>query len=184
MKDDLRALEIGTLQVIRRRKTNESLDERDMLYVDPGKLDPTKYTRESGWRAFWYYFHSLLEDEQVQKRGLVVITYCANYSTKNRDPPFGRMCVASLKGSLPIRMSAFHGCHPPSVLRWVARIMFVFIGERMRKRVLPHTGSQEHVVSLLETKFGIPRNCIPKDMGGNRDMDLRAWLAERRAVGL
>jgi CRAL/TRIO domain len=132
MEDDLRALEIGTIQVIRCRKTNESADERDILYLDPSNMDPTQYTRESGCRAFWYFLHSLLEDEQVQKWGLVALGYCEKFAMKNRDPGYSRLCFSCFQGCLPIRLSVVHICHSIPLFRLVARITLVFIWENAR----------------------------------------------------
>jgi CRAL/TRIO domain len=200
--DDRKPLEIGALQVIHRPKTNTTsntdvaapsasassscsdVDERDMLWVDVSKLEPTHYSREAGIRAFWYFFHALLEDEQVQRRGLIVVNYSAHYTSKNRDPTFTRMCVSSLQGCIPIRLSAFHGCHPPTLYRLAASIFLLLIGDRLRKRVLPHAGTNEHVIAILERKYHIPRDLIPVDMGGNLTLDVQGWLAQRQASGL
>lgn len=185
-------LELGAMQIIRRPKSSRSStaipsmkdDERNLLWVDAVKLDPTKYTREAGIRAFWYFFHALLEDEQVQKRGLICLCYSAHFSHKNRDPTFSRMCLASLQGCLPIRLSAFHGCHPPALFRVAARFFLLFVGERLRKRVIPHAGTNEHVISILENKYHISRDHIPTEMGGNLTMDVKKWICEREEAGL
>jgi CRAL/TRIO domain len=185
-------LELGALQIIYRHNSSRDPtsvpsikdDERNMLWVDAVKLDPTKYSREAGIRAFWYFFHALLEDEQVQQRGLICLCYSAHFSHKNRDPTFSRMCLASLQGCLPIRLSAFHGCHPPTLFRIAARLFLLFVGERIRKRVIPHAGTIEHVVSILENKYHISRDHIPAEMGGNLEMDVMTWIHERKAAGL
>ena len=187
MEGDMKPLQIGALQVIRRSKTaapDSNADERDILYMDSSKLEPGAYTRESGCRAFWYLFHSLLEDEQVQKRGLIVLAYSANFKNRNRDSAFTRMCLASMQGCLPIRMSAFHVCHSPPIFHFVSKILLCLIGERLRKRVLPHAGKYEKVVELLVSKYDIPTSCIPTDMGGQHKLNQQAWLDERRAMGL
>ena len=185
MEEDMKPLQIGALQVIRRRKTAiDGSDERDILYMDSSKLEPGAYTRESGCRAFWHLFHALLEDEQVQKRGLIVLGYSANFRNRNRDSTFTRMCVASMQGCLPIRLSAFHVCHSPPIFHFFAKMLLCFIGERLRKRVLPHAGKYEKVVELLVSKYAIPLSCIPTDMSGDLVLDQQAWLDQRRAAGL
>jgi hypothetical protein len=182
-KEDTAPLEAGAMHVIR-RNGHGNPGVRDILYVDTSKLDKTKYSRESGCRAFWYFFHCLLEDEQVQKRGLVCLTYNANFSNKNRDPTFTKMCLNTIKGALPIRMSAFHGCHPPLLYGIVSSVVMLFLGERLRKRVLAHSGSTEHVLNVLERKYSLTRDIVPTDMGGNLKLDIKRWLEERRASGL
>ena len=188
MEEDMLPLQLGALQVIHRKSNSNSdpdaADERDILYMDSSKLEPGAYTRESGCRAFWYLFHSLLEDPEVQKRGLIVLAYSANFKNRNRDSTFTRMCLASMQGCLPIRLSAFHVCHSPTVFHFVAKMLLCFIGDRLRKRVLPHAGKYDKVVATLETKYNIPRTCIPTDMGGALKLNQQAWLDERRAAGL
>jgi CRAL/TRIO domain len=185
-------LELGAMQIIYRHKFSRNStavpsikdDQRNLLWVDVAKLDPTKYTREAGIRAFWYFFHALLEDEHVQQRGLICLCFSAHYSLKNRDTTFSRMCLSSLQGCLPIRLSAFHGCHPPTLFRMAARFFLLFVGDRIRKRVMPHAGTTEHVVSTLENKYHVSRDYIPAEMGGNLKMDIMKWMRERQAAGL
>lgn len=187
MQEDWLPIQKGALQVIRRPKTegaSPDSDERDILYMDSSKLEPGAYTRESGCRAFWYLFHCLLEDEQVQKRGLIVLGFSANFQNRNRDSVFTRMCLASMQGCLPIRLSAFHVCHSPIVFHFVAKMLLCFIGERLRKRVLPHAGKYDKVVETLGQKYFLQKNFIPTDMGGDLILNQQAWLDERLASGL
>jgi len=46
---------------------------RFIIYADPGKLDRTLYTPEMLVRAVWYITHAVLEDEEVQKKGVIAI---------------------------------------------------------------------------------------------------------------
>lgn len=178
LRDDKIPLELGSMQIIRRKTA------RDILHFDPSKLDKTAYSRESGCRALWYFFHALLEgDEDVQKRGIIILNNNANFSPKNRDPPFTKMCFATIKGALPIRLSAIHGCHVPLIYNCVAAIVMLFMGDRLRKRILTHNGSNEHVVDILQNKYGIDAEHIPQDMGGELQLDVRVWLEERAAAG-
>jgi CRAL/TRIO domain len=178
LRDDTIPLEIGAIQIIRRR------NDRDILYFDPSKLDKTKYTRESARRAFWYLFHALLEDVNVQKRGLIVINYNANFSLSNRDPPFTKMFFNTIKGALPIRISAIHGCHVPYIYGCVIALLMIFLGERLRKRIVVHNGTNDEVNAALVKKFGIAMEYIPSDMGGLLKLDIYNWLQERRNAGL
>jgi hypothetical protein len=182
--EDLVPLGIGALQIINRTKTGECDDERDMIFFQSGKLEPTKYSRESALRAFWYFFHALLEDEQVQQRGLVLLCYSQDFSSRNRDPAFTRMCIASLQGCLPIRLSAFHGCHSPPFYRFVTAMLMMFLGERLRKRVLNHGNASEKVLNALVNKYHIPADCIPTQCGGTLEMDAHEWIQSRKSEAL
>jgi hypothetical protein len=94
------------------------------------------------------------------------------------------MCIASLQGCMPIRLSAFHGCDTPPVYRFVAAMLMVFLGERLRKRVLNHCGCREKVFNLLVNKYHIPPECIPTTLGGMLVMDIHKWIQSRKNEGL
>lgn len=179
LRDDTIPLYLSSMQIIRRQSPS-----RDILYFDPSKLDKTLYTRDSACRALWYWFHAMLEDEQVQKRGIIILNYNANFSLRNRDPTLTKLCLRTVQGILPIRMSAIHGCHAPLMYSCLISFILVFVGERVRQRILAHNGSQESVLCTLRTTYGIQLEDIPTDMGGNRVLDVAAWLNERKRDGL
>ena len=177
LKEDIVPLELGALVIIRRK------NDRDILYFDPSKLDKTKSTRESALRAFWYIFHALLEDVEVQKRGVIILNYTANFKNSNRDPPFPKMCLNSIRGALPLRLSAIHGTHLPFFYGCVISLFMILLGERLRKRIIVHNGTKDEVNAALES-YGIHIQDIPTDMGGLLKLDVRSWLLERRNVGV
>lgn len=79
-------------------------------------------------------------------------------------------------------MSAFHVCHPPTFFRLVFPILKLFLGERLRKRIRIHSGSEEDVLKDLE-KFGLTKDVLPSELGGDIVLDYQAWLASRLAAG-
>lgn len=177
LKDDMIPLGIGATMIIQRK------NDRNILYLDPSKMDKTKYKRESALRSFWYFFHAILEDEEVQKRGIILLNYNANFSFKNRDPPFTSMCCDMMKGTLPIRMSAIHGTHVPFLYKCILALVMIFLGERLRKRIILHNGTKDEVIAALAS-YGIHEKDIPTDMGGLFELNVRQWLLERRNAGL
>jgi hypothetical protein len=85
---------------------------------------------------------------------------------------------------LPIRMSAIHGCHVPYMYSCAIALVMLFLGERLRKRILVHNGTDEYVLTVLEDEYRIAAEHIPTDMGGLLQLNVLAWLEERRAAGL
>jgi CRAL/TRIO domain len=155
---------------------------RGVMLVDPSKLDKTKYSRESMVRAMWYTIHAALEVESTQRYGLVAISFPRNAKFSQFDRELVKMILESLKGYLPVRLSAIHICHPPSFLRIIFPIMKVFLGERLRKRVRVHGGSEHQVLSLL-ADFGLLKEMLPVEIGGDKVVDQEKWLQSRIAEG-
>jgi hypothetical protein len=62
-------------------------------------------------------------------------------------------------------------------------IVSVFLGKRLRKRVLVHGGGREHVLEKLQTKYGFDKAHLATEIGGDWKLDLAGWLEKRRAAG-
>lgn len=98
------------------------------------------------------------------------------------DPPVSGLAagLSAHSDNRPFTAAATHrGC-----TGWSPRVFLLFIGERRRRRGLPHSGSLEPVVvALLETKYQIPpRSVIPTDMGGDLTLDIGAMAAAAAAA--
>lgn len=62
--------------------------------------------------------------------------------------------------------------------------MKMIMPERMRKRVRVHNqGSDEKVLEALK-KYGLERDVLPSDIGGNVILDMDGWLNESKKKGL
>jgi hypothetical protein len=67
-------------------------------------------------------------------------------------------------------------------LRALFPMVKLVLGERLKKRVKIHSGSDEYVRADLE-KYGLTDNTIPTEIGGQVVLDHSQWLAERRRLG-
>ena len=63
-------------------------------------------------RGIWYLFHSALEDERVQKVGMVFLINYSGAHISVVDPKLMNMVMSSVSGCLPIRVGAIHVCNP------------------------------------------------------------------------
>ena len=151
LKDDLPSLKIGFIRV-----TCTSDDSnRGLLFVDPSRLPESgTYDRKSMARSTWYYLHALLEDENVQKKGAVIIGYPRKAKFSQFDRKFAKMNMESIKGCIPIRVAGIHMCQPPTFFEIIFPIMKILMGARLRKRVKVHSGSNEKILAKLEDKYG------------------------------
>jgi hypothetical protein len=156
---------------------------RSIMVMDPSKHDKTMYERESMCRALWYVVHAGLEDEMTQKRGLVILGYLQNAKFSQFDRALTKMNIESLKGCIPVRMSGLHLCHAPSFMALVLPVVKVFMGERMRKRIQLHSGSNEKVLKKV-SPYGLSKEAMPTYLGGDQIVDYQSWLEQRRVAGL
>jgi hypothetical protein len=99
------------------------------------------------------------------------------------DHPLTKMNMESFKGCIPVRQSGLHVCYPPSFVFFLWPIFKLFMRERLRKRVHMHSGSTEKVMKHMAA-FGLPRESIPTDVGGEAEVDHLSWLEHRRTCGL
>jgi hypothetical protein len=56
------------------------------------------------------------------------------------------------------------------------------MGEVLRKRFHLHSGTTGQVLEDF-SRWGISKDLVPKQIGGNVEVDSRKWIAERRAAG-
>lgn len=177
LKDDKVALGFGFVKLV----PSKDPTGRSIAYFDVSKQDKNKYERKSMTRAMWYVFHAALEDEDTQKKGVIILVIPRDSKLSQFDRKLGQMNADSLKGCIPIRMSAAHICHPPTFFSLIYPIIKIFMGERLRKRTLVHGGSEEHVLDTMAS-FGLTKDILPKEFGGDVGPFHEDWLAARRTA--
>jgi hypothetical protein len=183
LERDRVALELGVVQLVPGRVDPGS--GRSLVFVDPSKQDRTKYARESLCRALWYVLHAaLLENVESQKKGVIVLGYPHHAKLSQIDRKLLKLNGESLRECIPVRLSALHLCHPPVFFAVVFPLFKIFLGERLRKRLKLHAGTKEHVLQALAEPYGLTRDVIPAELGGDVALDARSWLDARLARGM
>jgi CRAL/TRIO domain len=203
-QDDAAALGRGFIRIVPGARDPTG---RPILFVDPSRQDKTQYTRESMTRALWYVMHATLQkapggsgstssssssssdDSQEehsdlqhvlgQQKGIVVIAYPHKAKASQVDRKQIQMNVESFRGYLPVRMSAIHLCHPPTFFHLIFPVISMFLGDRLRKRIRIHSGKVEHVLEGLESKYGLTRDKLPSEIGGDVELNHELWLQDR-----
>lgn len=180
LKDDKVALRTGFIKVL----PIKDKKGRAVAFVTPRNLDSTKYTRESMVRVTWYMIHSMLEDKSAQQKGVVFIIDLSGSKVKHFDIPLVNQCSESVKGILPVRVSALHFCQPPIVFDVLYDVVKLVLGERLRKRIIVHSQwwVKEEDIKML-AQYGFNKNELPSDIGGSLLLDHQSWLEEREAEG-
>jgi hypothetical protein len=176
LKDDMVAVDMGVLRLL---PVKADPGGRSSLFLDPSRQDLSKYTRESMIRVYWYLFHVALEDQDTQKKGLVLIGFPKNAKFSQFDRTLVKMMMRSVKGQLPVRLAAIHMCHPPAAFQVIFPFLKILLGERLRKRFKVHGGSEEKVLERL-AQFGLERTNLPTELGGQIVLDHEGWLEDRK----
>jgi len=181
-KDDLVPLRLGIIRYLP-NATDET--GRAILLFDPSKQDNTKYDRATLVRAIWYVVHAALADSSNNghKKGVLFMGIGRNLKFNQFDRQQVKMNADSIKGCLPIRVSAFYFCHPPAFFHVIFPVVKLFIGPLLRKRIRVQAGSDSKVLESLESS-GIPRESVPVELGGDYVFDHLEWLQERMEAGL
>lgn len=178
-KDDYTALTIGYANLLAGHSDPKG---RSIMYMEAGRQDKTKYSRDSMVRAIWYMLHAAMESEETQKYGILFITFPAGVTMSQVDRGLIKILLPSIQGTIPIRLSAFHSCQPPAFLKLVLPFVKLFMSERTKQRILFHMGPTEKVRDKLES-YGLTRDNIPQSLGGNVVVDTKAWIDSRLAAG-
>jgi CRAL/TRIO domain len=160
LRDDLVALNAGFIH-----STGVDESGRSVFLFVASNIEACGATRESKVRALWHTVHSaLVENETSQKKGVVFIADLRDSQFKKVDLVLLKLMMESVRGCLPIRLSAIHICRPPTFFSMVP-IMKIFLGPVLRERIKFHLGCQAKVRKSLES-CGVSQSAIPVDLGG------------------
>ena len=180
-RDDDASLKIGFMRLTHKRDPAG----RPILFADPSRLpsDQSSYDDESMCRALWYVMHSAIEDETTQRKGSVIVAFPKNAKFAQFNRKLVQMNGESIKGCIPIRLSAVHICHPPVFFDLIFPIIKLIMGAKLRKKIKVNSGSDEKIVKKMENQFGITSDKLPTEMGGTLVLDHEQWLKERLENG-
>jgi hypothetical protein len=183
LQDDETHIALGLGVITLLSSANDPMG-RAVVYVDPGKMDRTRYVPTVLVRAFWYVIHAAVEDGNAQRHGVVFISDPGRAKFSQFDQTFSKMFITSLKGALPVRLSCMHIVRPPGFFSIVFPIVKVFLSEQMRKRIRLHNGKVEMIAEAFQTKYGLKKDALPTTIGGSLKTQHIEWVESRKALGL
>lgn len=176
-EDDMYELSLGYLQFMPFR----DVSGRAIIFVDPSRKSKEKYSRQRMMKAMWYVLHATMDDSDTAKAGAIVVS-CYRQITwgefdRKMSNKFTRCAVV-----FPFQIQALHMCHPPKYAEFLLPLIKFLVGHRLRHRFEIHSGSDERVLQSLSS-YGLPRDRLPKEIGGEVVLDHEKWIKERRARG-
>lgn len=178
LRDDEVGLSMGFIILSPER----DISGRAIVIVDQSKLERKNYTRNMMLRVVWYVIHAAVEDEEIQRKGIVMLCTPRNAQFDQFDRKLESKVTHSLRDALPVIWVGLHFCHAPAFYELIAPNAKYILGRKMRARTRWHSGSFRSVLETL-AEYGINPTSIPSEYGGEWNVDGK-WLEERRAKGL
>ena len=155
---------------------------RAILYGETSLRDFTKYSPEQEVRAIMYMFETILEDDDLRRKGFVALYNSQNLQQHQCSRALTRRNVTLFETVLPIRNRATHMCHPTKFMFYIfLPVVRFFLPKEVRLRLKVHYGDTEQVLRELDG-FCLPRDRVPDSLGGNLHYNMNQWVLDRMAV--
>eukprot|EP00562_Extubocellulus_spinifer_P003163 CAMPEP_0178478282 /NCGR_PEP_ID=MMETSP0696-20121128/4579_1 /TAXON_ID=265572 /ORGANISM="Extubocellulus spinifer, Strain CCMP396" /LENGTH=566 /DNA_ID=CAMNT_0020105645 /DNA_START=69 /DNA_END=1765 /DNA_ORIENTATION=- len=154
---------------------------RTVFYFCPSRRNFSEYSPREEAMDAWYQLETLLEDEDLRRRGVVVLGDLRNMQ---RDHYCREMetFLGKIVESVPVPIRALHFCHPSKVVLYIVLPMTKYLmprSIRLRQRV--HSGSEKQVLMSLEA-YGLPQDRMPTELGGSVVLDINQWMLDRLEI--
>lgn len=202
---DHKALLWGEEKLVK-RITLEDLGEKEMQHMQWGSVQtpvvnnkgvrcflftPTANYDISDWKAFvryeWYQMMTMiLEDEQVQKRGIVTVSrYTGQWLFSPTQIIDMLMRGYVVLRDFPIKILGNHVCIDSPALNHFPSIFNTMAGKQLRLHTRTHFGADlELQYSLMTFGIRLPHQVVTNDDGPRKmgDPFIQSYLEERRRI--
>ena len=154
---------------------------RAILYGETSRRDFTKYSPEQEVRAMMYMLETILEDDDLRRKGYVALYNSQNVQQHQASRALTRQLVVLLENVYPIRIRATHMCHPTKFMFYMfLPVVKIFLPKEIRLRLKIHYGDTEKVLRELDG-FCLPRDRVPDTLGGTLHYNMNQWVLDRMA---
>ncbi|KAL3866376.1 hypothetical protein ACJMK2_043679 [Sinanodonta woodiana] len=137
---------------------------------------PATTTHELVLKALIYQLDVALESTETQRHGIIFMYDMTDSKFANFDYDLCVKILNLLKGAYPARLKKVLIVTAPLWFKAPFKILRLFVREKLRERV--------HTVDKSQLLLHIPRDSLPKCLGGALVVDHRAWLEICRSVSL
>ncbi|KAG7313391.1 hypothetical protein JYU34_000509 [Plutella xylostella] len=150
---------------------------RRVIIYRPGVFDPYKYTNQDMCRVMATCYETLLEDEDVQVRGVVHYADGAGVSLPHLTLFTPKEAVRIIKNgerTIPMRHKEIYGANVHPTVKFALDFGMSMISEKIRKRVSLYTCIKD---------AEIDQSLLPKEYGGDMPMKemIELWKVELEA---
>ena len=156
---------------------------RAILFSDPilRRNSQSSVTSDDLVRLWWYLLHIAMEDDVARKNGFIIISNARNTSLNNFDPRVTAAICTSGDRIFPIRWRQTHCCHSNPVFPLVAGMVKAVLSRNQRDTFILHNGQPDAVLQSLSAN-GIPKECLPTELGGLVTVSPDIFIRERMAI--
>ena len=135
-------------------------------------------------KSVFYVANVLAQDENTLKNGVVLIENHRDCEPIHYNFQLLKQAVSLLSYCLPMQIKVTHSLRPvegmPEWQTHIVKKLEYLAGRVSRFRVVPHFCSLEDFIDTAEDVYGISRENLPEEIGGEALLDSwREWLAIR-----
>lgn len=145
------------------------------IYVNPLLLEGKEYNNDGMVKAAWLVLHKALETESSQQKGIVFLVYLRGALLRHFDRKLVQYLANSIRGILPVRVSAIHMFHAPYLFEVLFDVIALLLGERLTKRMKMHSDEEDAVIHDNLSDFGIGSSRLPRELGGDIEFSDGQW---------
>ena len=155
---------------------------RPILYAEPSRRDFTKYSPEQEIRAVMYMFETMLEDDDVRRKGCVALYNAQDVQQHQARRVLTKKLIEQINHIYPIRVRATHMCHPTKFMFYMfLPVVKMFMPKEVRVRLQLHYGDTDKVLRELDG-FCLSRDRVPDSLGGDLHCSINQWVLDRMAL--
>lgn len=131
---------------------------------------PTETSHQVTLQGVVYQLDVALESLETQRRGVVFIYNMTGSKYANFDYELSQKILNLLKGGYPARLKKVLIVAAPLWFKAPFKILQLFVREKLRDRVF--------MVSIPQLCMHVPPSSLPKELGGNFEVDHKRWLLD------
>ncbi|XP_078665386.1 alpha-tocopherol transfer protein-like [Branchiostoma floridae x Branchiostoma belcheri] len=138
-------------------------DGRKVMFYKIGKWDPNQYSAYEVFRVSLISSEKIIQDEDTQVHGIVMIADLAGLSFSHAcqiGPRVAKKIGSITTDAFPIRVKEIHLLNEPMLFDAIFAIIKPFMSEKMRNRIHLHGPKTETLLQYVD------RDALPPEYGG------------------
>jgi hypothetical protein len=135
-------------------------------------------------RAIWYVIELLAQANTDVRSGAVMVVWDKDFTIWDYDQRLYERMTYFDMNCWPVKVIACHVFIAPwFMIKVVKPFLNALRDKQSRSRTLLHGDSDSQLLDIL-SNYGILKEMLPTEMGGNLQLNQAKWIANRRAVEL